>query len=99
LALVRLELQPVGDLRVALRELRPDPADVCELALVVVQQLVTHCESLPSTRRQRPRSRIAHSRSATPCRTRPVPASGPSAGYLRRGSAARGGAARLPSPA
>src|SRR5205085_1135679 len=39
LAFRRLELQPARDLRISLRELRPHPADVRELSLVVVEKV------------------------------------------------------------
>lgn len=42
LTLVRLELEAGGDLGVPLRELRSHPAEEGELALVVVEQVVTH---------------------------------------------------------
>ena len=41
-ALVGLEGEPPGDLRVGLRELRPQPADEAQLALVVAEELVAH---------------------------------------------------------
>src|SRR2546423_15059233 len=55
LALVRFEQQPPSDLGVTLGELRAHTTDVGELALVVVQQLLTHRAS-PRHRSRRSRN-------------------------------------------
>ena len=68
LALRRLELEAASDLRIALRELRPHSADVCELALVVVEQLLTSHGTLPRRIRRHLLSRTRRSRSAGRCR-------------------------------
>src|SRR6185437_15609555 len=90
LALGRLELQPAGDLRIGPRELGAHLPQKGQLALIVVQQIITH--------RRLPAAGTGRSTHPGWCRTPRVRGWGPCAAWPRSRSAVDDGSACRPPP-